>query len=185
MVFWYGKLWSFRSCCSSLAVDIPFVAADADPHGPVCSADHGDSTVAAYFGGRCPCCAGRADSQVLPWRRPWRSHSCSLLRNQTPSTTLRIWQSLVRRFAFGVQDSGLLGDDIRNVPVFSACWFNTGYMYTSVYEAFGRFSHVLVPRISSQCLVRQRILAQSDHGGFYGSDSRKLRKFRSCRVSRS
>ena len=28
------------------------------PHGPVCSADHGDSSVAAYFGGRCPCCAG-------------------------------------------------------------------------------------------------------------------------------
>ena len=26
-------------------------AADADPHGPVCSADHGDSAVAACFGG--------------------------------------------------------------------------------------------------------------------------------------
>ena len=48
-----------------------FRAAEADPHGPVCSVDHGDSAVAAYFGGRCPCCAGRA------------------------STTLRIWQSLV------------------------------------------------------------------------------------------
>ena len=74
-----------------------FRAADADPHGPDCSADHGDSTVAAYFGGRCPCCAGRAHSLVLPWRRPWRSHSCSSLRNPTLSTALRIWQSLVRR----------------------------------------------------------------------------------------
>ena len=74
-----------------------FRAAEADPHGPVCSADHGDSAVAAYFGGRCPCCASRAGSQVLPWRRPWRSHSCSSLRNHTLSTTLRIWQSLVRR----------------------------------------------------------------------------------------
>ena len=24
----------------------------------------------SFFGGRCPCCAGRADSQVPPWRRP-------------------------------------------------------------------------------------------------------------------
>ena len=35
----------------------PLRAANADPHGPVCSADHGDSTGAASFGGRCPCCA--------------------------------------------------------------------------------------------------------------------------------
>ena len=58
----------------------PFRDAEADHHGP-CSADHGDSAVAAHCG-RCPCCAGRADSQVLPWRRPWRSHSCSSLRNR-------------------------------------------------------------------------------------------------------
>ena len=47
----------------------PLRAAEADPHGPDCSADHGDSAVAAHFGGRCP----SADSLVLPWRRPWRS----------------------------------------------------------------------------------------------------------------
>ena len=68
----------------------------ADPHGPGFSADHGDSAVAACFGGRCPCCASHAGSQVLPWRRPWRSHSCSSLRNQTLSSALCIWQSLVR-----------------------------------------------------------------------------------------
>ena len=33
----------------------PLRAANANPHGPVCTADHGDSTVAAYFGGRCSC----------------------------------------------------------------------------------------------------------------------------------
>ena len=33
---------------------------------------------------RCPCCAGRAVSPVLPWRRSWRSHSCSSLRNRRP-----------------------------------------------------------------------------------------------------
>ena len=54
--FGAGKLWSFRSCCSSLAVVIPFVPQILIPHGPVCSAGHGDSTVAAYFCGRCSCC---------------------------------------------------------------------------------------------------------------------------------
>ena len=29
----------------------------------------------SFFGGRCPCCAGRADCQVRPWRRP-RFFSC-------------------------------------------------------------------------------------------------------------
>ena len=43
LLFFVGRQHSFR-------------AADADPHGPVCSADHGDSAVAAYFGGRCSCC---------------------------------------------------------------------------------------------------------------------------------
>ena len=41
---------------SIAARQLPLRAANADPHGPVCSADHGDSTVAAYFGGRCSCC---------------------------------------------------------------------------------------------------------------------------------
>ena len=40
----------------------PLRAANADPHGSVCSADHGDSSVAAYFGGRCPCCVGSCKS---------------------------------------------------------------------------------------------------------------------------
>ena len=71
-------------------------------------------------------------------------------------------------------------------PVFSAIWFNTGYMLRKFTEAFGIISHVLDPRISAQCLVRQRILAHaSDYGGFYGSHCRKLRKFRSCSSLRS
>ena len=58
-------------------------------------------------GGRCPCCAGLA------------------------STTLHIWQSLVRYlvFARGVQDYGLLWETSR-YAVFSASWFNSGYMCT-------------------------------------------------------
>ena len=39
----------------------PCCAAEADPHGPVCSEDHRDSAVAMLLScGRCPCCAGRA-----------------------------------------------------------------------------------------------------------------------------
>ena len=87
-----------------------FRSAEADPHGPVCSADHGDFAVVAYLVVDVPVVPGRAGSQVLPWRRPWRFHSCSSLRNQTLSTTLRIWQSLVRRSPLEcriLQDSGL------------------------------------------------------------------------------
>ena len=57
----------------------PHHAAEADPHGPVYSADHRVSSVAVRWS-MSPLC-GRADSQVLPWRRPWRPHSCSSLRN--------------------------------------------------------------------------------------------------------
>ena len=61
-----------------------FRAAEADPDGPDYSADHTDSAVAVLFVGRCPCCAGRADSQVPPWRRHSCSHSCSSLRKSVP-----------------------------------------------------------------------------------------------------
>ena len=43
-------------------------------------------------------------------------------------------------FAFRVQDSGLFWVlTSENVPVFSAYWFNTGYMSTSVYGGFWYF----------------------------------------------
>ena len=42
------------------------------------------SSCCSISGSRCPCCAGRAVSPVLPWRRSWRSHSCSSLRNRRP-----------------------------------------------------------------------------------------------------
>ena len=61
---------------------LPVVPQKLIPMVQTAQADHGDSAVAAHFGGRCPCCAGRADSKVLPWRRPWRSHSCSSLRSR-------------------------------------------------------------------------------------------------------
>ena len=80
VVFWCRKLWSFRSCSSSLAVR----SAEADLHGPVCSADHGDFAVAAFLVVYVPVVLGRAGSQVLPWRRRSCSHSFSSLRSRRP-----------------------------------------------------------------------------------------------------
>ena len=73
-----GVLW-FRLQKTAESPQLQFIygrrhslrAAEALPHGPDYSADHRDSADAArFFVGRCPCCAGRADSQVPPWRRP-------------------------------------------------------------------------------------------------------------------
>ena len=47
------------------------------------SSSRGSSPWSGLFTG-CPCCAGRAVSPVLPWRRSWRSHSCSSLTNRRP-----------------------------------------------------------------------------------------------------
>ena len=122
LLFIFGRRHSFR-------------AAEADPHGPVCSAGHGDSAVAACFGGRYPCCASHAGSQVLPWRRPWRSHSCSSLRNQTLSTALRIWQSVRRSLLiYKFMDSS--GRYFWMFPVSSAICFNTGHTLRQFTETF-------------------------------------------------
>ena len=151
-------------------------AAHADPHGPVCSADHGDSTVAAYFGGRCPCCVGSCKSSGAAVEKTLALPQLQLVEDSVTfyvSTYLEVTCSV---FAFGVQDSGLFWVMTSgNVPVFSAYWFNTGYMSASVYGGFWKiFTYFLRqggpripksmlgavhPRISAQCLVRQWIHA--------------------------
>ena len=73
-------------------------------------------------------------------------------------------------FASGVQDSGLLGDGFRYVPVFSACWFNTGFVSASVYGGFWKnfsrlrpsyFSEMLGSTADSCSCVRLRRLLRS------------------------
>ena len=56
------------SCSSPKAVDIPFVP--QKPWTRLFSGSMRFCNCRSFFGGRCPCCAGRADSQVPPWRRP-------------------------------------------------------------------------------------------------------------------
>ena len=75
---------------SSTSLSLP----SAVPHGPVYSADHRDSTVVRIWWSMY---AGRAVSQVPPWRRHSCSHSCSSLRICRPCFTLRknCWFSAV------------------------------------------------------------------------------------------
>ena len=159
-----------------------FRSEEADPHGPVCSADHGDLQLLLIFGGRCPCCAG---SYRFSGAAVEKTLALPQLQLVEKSVTFYVpSHSAVTRsvFAFGVQDFGLFWVmTFGNVPVFSAYWFNTGCMSASVYRDFWKFSLVLDPRISAECLVRLRILAHAtDHGGYYGSHCRKLWSLRSC-----
>ena len=82
----------------------------------------------------------------------------------------RIWHPLVRCLT-GVQVCGVFWEiPSRNVPVFSACWFDSGHKFASVHGALSHFSAMLgstvdtklrqstvLFRISAQCLVRQWI----------------------------
>ena len=79
--------------CSETVEILPVARrrAEADPHGP-------DYSLSPFrFGGRCPCCAGRAFSQVPPWRRHSCPHSC-ISRSFTFLSWCRgrsLWSSLV------------------------------------------------------------------------------------------
>ena len=81
--------------CSSSVVDILFVPQKLIPMVQSAQQIMEILQLLLFLVVDVPVVLGRASSQVLPWRRPWRSHSCSSLRNQTLSTTLRIWLSLV------------------------------------------------------------------------------------------
>ena len=94
-----------------------FRAAEADPHGPVYPAVHRDSLVAVRICGRCPCCAGRAVSHLLSWRRHSCSHSCISLRNCRPlyPTTGALWFRL-QKTAESPQLQFMMVVDIPFVP---------------------------------------------------------------------
>ena len=99
----------------------PLLAANADPHGPVCSADHGDSTVAAYFGGRCPCCAGSCRFSGAAVEKTLALPQLQLFEKSVTFYVSMYLAVTCSVFAFGVQASGLfLVMTSGNVPVFSA-----------------------------------------------------------------
>ena len=141
-----------------------FRSAEAVLHGPVYSADHRDSPVAIRF-------------QVVdvPVMRVVQ-FGLSLLPLVFGSHLFGVRCSLLE---YRILDLWVITSG--NVSVFSAYWFNTGYMSSSVYGGFWMiFTYFLCqggpripksmpgavrPRISAQCMFRLRILAHaSDYG---------------------
>ena len=106
------------------------------PHGPDCSADHRVHPVAVRFLVVDPCCVGRADSPVPPWRRRSRSHSCSSstgalwFRLQKTAEIPQLLFIVGRRFycrgaeaathGLAVQKTMEAGQDIFNCPLYLA-----------------------------------------------------------------
>ena len=117
LVRWCRKLWSFCSCSSSLFVDIPFVPQMLIPTVHTILQIIEIPHLLFVFGCRCPCCAGRANSQVLPWRRRSCSHSFSSLRNRRPlfPTTCALWFRL-QKTAESPQLQFMIVVDIPFVP---------------------------------------------------------------------
>ena len=115
----------------------PLRAANADPHGPVCSADHGDSTVAAYFGGRCSCCRV---VQILRCCRGEAFGAPTVAARREICDFLRPLVSDSHLYGVRLQSTGfwtLLGDGFWMFPVFSAFWFHIGYMHCVSLRSFG------------------------------------------------
>ena len=64
----------------------PLRSAEADAHGPDCSADQRFLRCRSFSGGRCPCCAGRAIPQVVHLRvqrNAWFDRGYKILRHFT------------------------------------------------------------------------------------------------------
>ena len=111
-----------------------FRSAEAVPHGLDCSADHRDSPVAVRFLMSPLCGSCRFSGAAVE-----KTVSLPQFAARTLSTTsyLAVTCSV---FAFRVQDSGLFW-------VLTCCWFNTGYMSTSVYGGVGYFSHIFYVKV--------------------------------------
>ena len=119
---------------------LPLRAANADPHGPVCTADHGDSTVAAYFGGRCSCW------RVVQILRCCSEKPLSLPQLQLVEKSVTFSDPLYLTvtcsvFAFEVQDAGLFWEMTSGCFPYSALFGSTLDTCTaSVYGALDMYN---------------------------------------------
>ena len=158
------ELWILRSCSPSLAVNIPFRAANADPHGPVCSADNGDSTVAAYFGGRCSCCRV---VQILGCCRGEAIGAPTVAARREICGFLRPFVFGSHLFGVRLRSTGFctfLSYDIRKRSrtqrLLVQHWIHVCvWRLWKIFNYFLRQGGAVNPRISAQCLVRQWIHA--------------------------
>ena len=121
----------------------------------------------SFFGGRCPCCAGRADSQVPPWRRP-RFFFCrqaqllGILAGMAHKNSYAVTLVLLVTVQLALCRSDLSGGFWNNLLYFlrereprsrgrfspwkSGHYFHKQYLavHTSATEAFGRISGVFL-----------------------------------------
>ena len=142
-------VWRFRSFCSSRLSTLPI---DAQWQFLMVQTIQQTTEIPhLLFDGRCPRYAG---VQSL-WCCRGEDLGAPTVAARTLSTTsyLAVTCSV---FAFIVQDSGLFWVlTSEKVPVFSAYWFNTGYMSTSVYGGFWYFFTYFLrqggPRIPVLC----------------------------------
>ena len=95
----------------------PLRAANAVPHGPGYSPDHRVSTV-----------------QVLLWRSPWRSHSCSSSRNLWLSTSPLYLAVILVCLVLPLEKrtTDFLGDDSGMVSVLGTPRFDSGHVGVSL-----------------------------------------------------
>ena len=129
--FWYRKLWSFRSCCSSLAVDIPFVPQKLIPM--VQSAQQIMEILQlllfwwsmSLLCGSCRFSGAAVEKTLALPQLQLVEKSDSFYDPSNLAVTCLV-------FARGVQDYGLLWEKTSRYAVFSASWFNSGYMSASV-----------------------------------------------------
>ena len=73
----HGRYAPEGQLCCEIVVDIPFVPQKLIPMVRTIQQIKEMPQLLFVGGGRCPWCAGCANSQVLPWRRRSCSHSCS------------------------------------------------------------------------------------------------------------
>ena len=103
---------------------LPLRAANADPHGPVFTADHGDSTVAAYFGGRCSCWRV---VQILMCcsEKPLSLPLVQLVEKSVTFSDPLYLTVIYSVFAFVVQDAGLFWEMTSGCFPYSALFGST------------------------------------------------------------
>ena len=88
-------------------------------------------------------------------------------------------QFLVRQWIHGLRHIGHSSEPlVSDSHLFGVRWWSTG-LWSFLEDDFRMDS------VSSSCLFNTGYMSTSVYGGFYGSDCRKLRKFRSCSSSRS
>ena len=152
----FNRPQRFLSCCSISGSRCPGCAgragsfhrrgSEAVPHGPDLPSDHCLFPVAEH-GGRCPCCATSHVSVCSAMLGLLCYMLCVSLRCIGYFLRPLYLTVTCSEFATGVHDYGFFWEMASwFISVFSSCWFNTGYMFTSVKHAGSSFAAAVLLR---------------------------------------